>query len=169
MNFSAMELSVLIHVLKQQLRPIRRVNRSGMRTNDHFLHSNSEMNRTNSDEELTSGESRNLDSNPKTFYNFWLAVSGKLRACQTPDGHSRTGWRPCSSGTYPTCFIGLDIHVGNPYISMHNHSYPSKIYIDIHPLYPKSYPCIIHNVIHQGIQCYPYISFLHFAYQCISK
>ncbi len=25
-----------------------------------------------------------------------LAVSGKLRAGQTPDGHSRTGWRPCS-------------------------------------------------------------------------
>ncbi len=43
MNFSAMELSVLIHDLKQQLRPIRRVNRSGKRTNDHFLHSNSDQ------------------------------------------------------------------------------------------------------------------------------
>jgi hypothetical protein len=42
MNFSAMELSVLIHALKQQLRPIRRVNQSGMRTNDHSLHLNSE-------------------------------------------------------------------------------------------------------------------------------
>jgi hypothetical protein len=31
MNFRAMELSVLIHALKQQLRPIRRVNRSGIR------------------------------------------------------------------------------------------------------------------------------------------
>jgi hypothetical protein len=46
MNFSAMEPSVLIHALKQRLHPIRRVNQSGMRTNDHFLHSNSEMKRT---------------------------------------------------------------------------------------------------------------------------
>ena len=34
MNFSAMELSVSIHDLKQQLRPIRSVDRSGMGTND---------------------------------------------------------------------------------------------------------------------------------------
>jgi hypothetical protein len=46
MNFSAMELSVLIHDLKQQQRPIRRLNQSGMRTNDHSLHLNSEMNPT---------------------------------------------------------------------------------------------------------------------------
>ncbi len=41
-----MELSVFIHDLKQQLRPIRRVNQSGMRTNDHSMHLNSEMNWT---------------------------------------------------------------------------------------------------------------------------
>jgi hypothetical protein len=46
MNCSAMELSVLIHALKQQLRPIRRVKQSGVRTNDHSLHLNSEMNWT---------------------------------------------------------------------------------------------------------------------------
>jgi hypothetical protein len=46
MNFSAMELSVLIHALKQQLCPIRRVNQSGMMMNDHSLHLNSEMNWT---------------------------------------------------------------------------------------------------------------------------
>jgi hypothetical protein len=50
MNFSAMELSVLIHALKQQLRPIIRLNQSGMRTNDHEL-----------DEEISSGASDNLD------------------------------------------------------------------------------------------------------------
>jgi hypothetical protein len=43
MNFSAMDLSVLIHDSKQQLRPIRRGNRSGMMTNGHSLLLNSEM------------------------------------------------------------------------------------------------------------------------------
>jgi hypothetical protein len=41
MNFSVMDLSVLNHDSKQQLRPIRRGNRSGMRTNDHPLLLNS--------------------------------------------------------------------------------------------------------------------------------
>jgi hypothetical protein len=41
MNFSVMDLSVLNHDSKQQLRPIRRGNRSGMRTNDHSLLLNS--------------------------------------------------------------------------------------------------------------------------------
>jgi hypothetical protein len=43
MNFSAMELSILIHDSKQQLRPIRRGNQSGLRTNDHSQHLKSEL------------------------------------------------------------------------------------------------------------------------------
>ncbi len=41
-----------------------------------------------------------------------------------------------SSGTYhdPTCWIVLDIHHGYPYISMHIHICPSKIFRDIHIL-----------------------------------
>ncbi len=62
MNFSVMELIVLIHVSKQQLRPIGRVNRSGMRTNDHSLHFISEMNWINLDEEISSEYSGEQDT-----------------------------------------------------------------------------------------------------------
>jgi hypothetical protein len=67
MNVSAIELSVLIHDLQQQLRPIRRLNQSGMRTNDHSLHSNSEMNRTNLDEVENKKSCYYLS---KTFYSY---------------------------------------------------------------------------------------------------
>jgi hypothetical protein len=65
-----------------------------------------------------------------------------------------------SSGTYPTCCTGLDIHPGYPCISMHIHAYPSMI-LEISTFYiQKSCLCIIHAVIHQGIHSYPY-STLH--------
>jgi hypothetical protein len=78
------------------------------------------------------------------------------------------GYIWASSGTYPTCCTGLDIYSGYPSISIHIHPYPSKIFRDIHILYPKiislhwHYPCCYPSR-------YPLISIFHFAYPCVFK
>jgi hypothetical protein len=101
MNFSVMELSVLIHDLKQQ-RPIRRVIRREPVWNEDerpfpafkFGNELDQFGRRNN-----KWRTGNLDiKSPKRFYSFWHAVSGKLSARRTPDGHSRTGWRPWLCG-----------------------------------------------------------------------
>ncbi len=55
---------------------------------------------------------------------------------------------------------------GYPNISIHIHTYPWKIFKDIHILYPKSislhYPCCYPSR-------YPFISIFHFAYPCVFK
>ena len=96
-----------------------------------------------------------------------LGPYGYVRICWiSMDIYGYLGYISASSGTYPTCCTGLDIHHGYPYISIHIHAYPSKIFKDIHILYPKSYPCIIHAVIHQGIHTYPYSTLHIHVYSC---
>ncbi len=73
------------------------------------------------------------------------------------------GYIWASSRTFPTCWTGLDIHPEYPSISIHIHPYPSKIFRDIHILYPKiislHHPCYYPSR-------YP---LFHFAYPCVFK
>ncbi len=51
------------------------------------------------------------------------------------------GYIWASSGTYPTCCTGLDIHLGYPYVSMHIHGFHAYPFISITDL--QRYPHFI--------------------------
>ena len=111
------------------------------------------------------GRSRRAESQSRCIWE--LGSYGYVWICWISlDIYGYTGYIWASSGTYPTCCTGLDIHHGYPYISMHIHAYPSKIFKGIHILYPKfislHYPCCYPSR-------YPYISIFHFAYPCVFK